>query len=216
MANYKEEARMFAPLESQGTGREYMSVAEYFAREETAVEKHEYRDGYRYPRHAGPHAFEAMAGARESHVRLGMRLSRFIGQHLEDSPCIPYAADMRLAPNERAYFYPDLFVTCHPATGPTVLVQRDAILVVEITSPGTEGDDRGDKFHQYQQLPSLREYLILSAEELHADLFRRGPEGLWVLHPVGPDDELVLENISFHLPMNLLYQGVELHGGASA
>jgi len=91
-------------------GREYMSVQEYLETEETAVEKHEYRNGYRYLLHAGPYGFEAMA-AREPHVRLGTRLARFIGQHVDDSPCVPHAADMRLAPSEDVYFYPDLFVT---------------------------------------------------------------------------------------------------------
>jgi Uma2 family endonuclease len=97
-----------------------------------------------------------------------------------------------------------------------VVAQRDATLVAEIVSPGTEGDDRGDKFHQYQQLPSLREYLLLSTEAVHADLFRRGAEGLWVLHQFGPGDDLTLESIDFRVPMAQLYRGVEVEGSARA
>lgn len=87
---------MYAAREPQMPGREYMPVQEYLEREETALEKHEYKNGYRYPLHAGPHGFDAMAGAREPHVRLSTRLARFVGQQLEDSPCVPYASDMRL------------------------------------------------------------------------------------------------------------------------
>jgi Uma2 family endonuclease len=190
--------------------REYMSVEEYLRLEEAATEKHEYRDGYRYLRHAGPFGFEPLAGARESRVRLAMRLARFVGAHLEDSRCVVYGADMRLATDDSTYYYPDLFVTCDPLTGPTVLAQRDAIVVAEILSPGTEGDDRGDKFHDYQRLPGLAEYLLLSTDETHADLFRRGPEGLWVLHQAGPGEELVLESLQFRIAMEQLYCGIDL------
>jgi Uma2 family endonuclease len=114
--------------------REYMSVQEYLRLEETATEKHEYRDGYRYLRHAGPYGFEAMAGARESHVRLAVRLARFVDEHLEGSPCILYNSDMHLATDEAAYYYPDQFVTCNPPTGPGVPAQQDATVVVEILS----------------------------------------------------------------------------------
>ncbi|MDB5059321.1 MAG: hypothetical protein JWO59_2793 [Chloroflexi bacterium] len=192
--------------------REYMSVEDYLRLEEQAAEKHEYRDGYRYLRHAGPYGFETIAGARESHVRLVMRLARFVGMHLEDSPYVVYGADMRLATDDSTYYYPDLFVTCDPHTGPTVLAQQDATVVVEVLSPGTEGDDRGEKFHDYQRLPSLAEYLLLSTDEMHADLFRRGPEGLWVLYQSGPGEDLVLENLDFRISVEHLYRGIDLGG----
>jgi Uma2 family endonuclease len=192
-----------------GPHREYMSVEEYLRLEEAATEKHEYRDGYRYLRHAGPYGFEAMAGAREPHVRMAMRLVRLLDEHLDDSPCVVYGADMRLAVDD-AYFYPDVFVTCNPRTGPAVLAQQDATVIVEILSPGTEGDDRGDKFHRYQQLPSLEEYVLLSMVEPRADLFRRGQEGLWVLHQIGATDHLTLESLRLQIPIERLYRGIDL------
>jgi Uma2 family endonuclease len=74
----------------------------------------------------------------------------------------------------------------------------------------TPGDDRGEKFHDYQRLPSLAEYLLLSTDELHADLFRRGPEGLWVLHQSGPGEDLVLASLDFRISMERLYRGIDL------
>ena len=202
---------MHLPEDSEQVAyREYMTVEEYLRLEDAATEKHEYRNGYRYLRHSGPHGFEAMAGARESHVRVAMRLARFLDEHLEGSTCIPYGSDMRLTIDESTYYYPDLFVSCNPRTGSAVLAQQDATVVVEVLSPGTEGDDRGDKFHDYQRLPNLAEYLLLSANEAHADLFRRGPEGLWVLHQAGLGDDLVLESLGFRIAMERLYRGIDL------
>jgi Uma2 family endonuclease len=190
--------------------REYMSVEEYLRLEETATEKHEYRDGYRYPRHGGPHGFEAMAGARESHVRVAMRLARLVDEHLEESACVVYGPDMRLAIDSATYYYPDMFVTCNPQTGPSVLFQRDAILVAEVLSPGTEGENRGDKFHDYQRVPGLSEYLLLSQDAVRADLLRRSADGLWVLYQFGQADDLVLESIGFRVAMARLYRGIDL------
>jgi hypothetical protein len=115
-----------------------MSVEEYLRLEDAATEKHEYRNGYRYVRHAGPYGFEAMAGAREPHARMAMRVARLLDEHLDDSPCVVYGTDMRLATDDDAYFYPDVFVTWNPRTGPDILAQHDATMVVEILSPGTE------------------------------------------------------------------------------
>lgn len=202
-----------APRFSSESSREYMSVEEYLRLEEMATEKHEYCRGYRYLRHAGRYGLVEMAGARESHVRLVLRLARFIGMHLEDSLCVAYAMDMRLAVDDRTYYYPDLFVTCSPLTGDEVVAQQDAVLIAEVLSPGTEGDDRGDKFHDYQRLPGLAEYALFSTDEVHVDLFRRGPEGLWVLHQAGSNDELVLESISFRLSMAQLYRSIDMGTG---
>jgi Uma2 family endonuclease len=139
-----------------------------------------------------------------------MRLARFVDTHLEESPCVAYAMDMRLAVDDRTYYYPDLFVTCSPQTGIEVVAQQDAVLIAEVLSPGTEGDDRGDKFRDYQRLPGLAEYALLSTDEAHVDLFRCGPEGLWVLHQSEPGDDLVFESIGFQVPMAQLYHGIDL------
>lgn len=199
-----------APRLNGESSHEYMSVEAYLHLEETATEKHEYRRGYRYLRHAGRYGIVELAGARESHVRLVLRLARFVDAHLDDSACAAYAMDMRLAVDDRTYYYPDLFVTCSPHTGADVVAQDDAVLIAEVLSPGTEGDDRGDKFHDYQRLPGLAEYVLLSTDEAHVDLFRRGPEGLWVLHQSGSGDDLIFESIGFHLPMAQLYRGIDL------
>jgi Uma2 family endonuclease len=202
-----------APHLSGEWSREYMSVEEYLRLEETATEKHEYRRGYRYLRHAGRYGIVELAGARESHVRLVMRLARFVDAHLEDSPCVAYAMEMRLAVDDRTYYYPDLFVTGSPRTGAEVVAQQDIVLIAEVLSPGTEGDDRGDKFHDCQRLPGMVEYALLSTDEAHVDLFRRGPEGLWVLHQSGSSDDLVLESIGFRVSMTQLYRGIDMSAG---
>jgi hypothetical protein len=54
-----------------------------------------------------------------------------------------------------------------------------------------------------------------SEDNMHlpADLFRRGPEGLWVLRQADLGDDLVLESLQFRIAMERLYRGVDLGAG---
>ena len=38
-------------------------------------------------------------------------------------------------------------------------------MIVEVLSPTTEAYDRGDKFRQYRELPSLRRYVLIALEQ---------------------------------------------------
>jgi Uma2 family endonuclease len=56
-------------------------------------------------------------------------------------------------------------------TNPTV--------IVEVLSPSTEQDDRGSKWQHYQQLASLREYVLVSQTEPRLEHYRRLASGAW-------------------------------------
>lgn len=45
-------------------------------------------------------------------------------------------------------------------------------------SPSTEELDRGDKWRDYQRIPSLREYLLVS-QQPRIEIFRRTSSGAW-------------------------------------
>jgi Uma2 family endonuclease len=51
-------------------------------------------------------------------------------------------------------------------------------LLVEVLSPSTEEIDRGDKWRDYQRIPSLQEYVLVS-QEPRIEIFRRMPSGAW-------------------------------------
>ena len=43
--------------------------------------------------------------------------------------------------------------------------------------------DRGLKFSHYRSLPSLEEYVLVDLDTRTTDCYRKGADGLWVLHP---------------------------------
>ena len=60
-------------------------------------------------------------------------------------------------------------------------------------SPSTERIDTREKLLAYRLLPSLREYLLLRQDALHADLYQRGNDGGWTHQRLTQPDD------AFHL-----------------
>jgi Uma2 family endonuclease len=49
--------------------------------------------------------------------------------------------------------------------------------IVEVLSPSTEALDRGEKFHLYRFLDSLREYVLVRQDRPEVELFRKEEDG---------------------------------------
>jgi Uma2 family endonuclease len=194
---------------------DWLSAEDYLALEARSLEKHEYMHGRRWLRHAGPYGPAAMAGATRAHVRLTMRVAALLDTHAASGPCETYSTDMRLRVNDETYFYPDVFVCCDPDVRLETIEQRDATLVVEVLSTGTEGFDFTEKFSAYQLLPSFAEYVLLSARQMRADVYRRTPHGTWEVTTYRQGEDLIMESLGFRATMDDIYAGIRLLGAVS-
>jgi Uma2 family endonuclease len=111
------------------------------------------------------------------------------------------------------YTYPDIIVVCgeprlQDGHFDTLL---NPTLIIEVLSPSTETYDRGKKFDHYKTLESLREYLLISSDRIHADLFTRRSDDRWLLSSAdGLESSLDLESIGCHLALVDLYEKVDL------
>ncbi len=162
------------------------SADDYLRWEAEQPERHEYLNGEVF----------AMAGAGDGHVTVAGNLYIALRQHLAGTPCRTYMSDMRLQVAEaNGYFYPDLMVTCSAADRDSDLQKSEPLLLVEVLSPSTAAYDRGAKFTAYRRLPSLREYLMVDIDSRTCDLYRRGGDDLWVLHPSAGDEPLALASV---------------------
>ena len=76
-------------------------------------------------------------------------------------------------------------------------------------SPSTETYDRGAKFRQYQQLASVKEYILVSQDEPVCERFVRQPDETWVLTVVtGVAGELAFSTVAARIPLADIYNGV--------
>ena len=151
----------------------------------------------------------AMAGAEERHVMVTGNVYVALRAHLRGSPCRTFITDMKLRVEAAdAYFYPDVMVTCSSADAADPRVKREPTLVVEVLSPGTAAYDRGAKFAAYRALPSLLELLLVDPDTRRCDVYRKGADGLWVLHPFEPGQDVLLQSVDLALRSEALWDEV--------
>jgi Uma2 family endonuclease len=175
------------------------SADDYLAWEATQLERHEYLDGEVF----------AMAGAEDRHVTVAMNIAFVLRQHLAGSPCRTYMSDMRLQVQAtNSYFYPDVLVTCSPQDQASALVKSEPKLLIEVLSPSTAAYDRGTKFSHYRSLHSLQEYVLVDLDARSTDCYRKGADGLWVLHPFARDEPVLLASVALTLSAAQLFADV--------
>jgi Uma2 family endonuclease len=184
----------------------FLTPEEYLEIERKAEFKSEYFNGEMF----------AMAGAKQAHNLIVTNLIAGLHQQFRTRPCQVYATDMRVRVRATGlYTYPDIIAVCGE---PRFLdEQRDTLLnpglIVEVLSPSTEAYDRGRKFEHYKSLESIREYLLVAADRIHADLYTRQADGRWMLTSADKlDDSLTLESVDAGLLLADLYEKVELAG----
>jgi len=158
----------------------------------------------------------AMTGASAEHNAIVANIVGELRAQMKGRPCQVYANDMKvLIRSANAGKYPDLVAFCgepHLLDG-----RRDVLLnpslIVEVLSDSTEAYDRGAKFALYRQIPSLKEYLLVSQGQVLVELYSRGEDGRWVLSDYRSlTDQVPLPNLSCTLDLAEVYDKVHLPG----
>ncbi len=178
--------------------RYYLSTEEYLAFEAQSQVKHEYHDGEVF----------AMAGAADAHVTVALNCASLLLSHLRRSGCRVYMSDMKAKIQRRGrFFYPDVMVTCDKRDSETSLFKTFPKLIIEVLSDSTEAYDRGDKFADYQTVESLEEYVLISPKRSRIECFRRGPNGVWILHTF-VEGKFELASVAFEGAIEDVYENV--------
>ena len=180
----------------------FITPEEYLELERKAEYKSEYYRGKIF----------AMSGGTRRHDRINSKLSGLIDRHLTAGQCEWYTTNMRvLVQASGLYTYPDLSIVCGEAQFADSHIDTllNPILLVEILSPSTGDYDRGRKAAMYRQIPSLQELLLIEQENYAVELYRRDPDGTWLLMEVsGLDASIELASIGYTLRLSGLYERV--------
>lgn len=153
--------------------RHRFTYDEYLAYERDSGLKHEYEEG----------SIVAMAGGSRRHNALAFRIAAALDA-ARSRGCVGFQSDqkVRILATGKAT-YPDITMVCGPIEGdpadPSGATITNPTLLVEILSPSTEEEDRGNKWLHYQQIPALQEYVLVSQTTQRVELFRRLPDGTW-------------------------------------
>jgi Uma2 family endonuclease len=82
------------------------------------------------------------------------------------------------------------------------------ILVIEVLSPSTAAFDRGEKFADYQTLPSLREYVLINQSQMRVECFSLEESGSWVSQTYEQGSEVDFASIDFRGDIASIYRKV--------
>ena len=108
------------------------------------------------------------------------------------------------------FFYPDVMVTCEAQDRENSTFKQFPRLIIEVLSDSTEAFARGDKFADYQLLPSLQEYVLVNTKKARIECFRRTAEGLWLLQFYELEaDKFELTSVEFSGKISDVYEQVE-------
>jgi Uma2 family endonuclease len=140
------------------------------------------------------------------HGALAARLITIIGNQLKP-PCEVIAGAGIIPLHRRHSWYKaDLIVTCTPGNCKDQFI-AEPMLVAEVLSPTTSATDFGRKLPDYQQMPSMRDILLVSSMERLIRHWRREPDG-WMEHGHRRSATVRLSGLPVTIAMRDLYDGI--------
>lgn len=177
-----------------------LTVDEYLESEKFSSVRHEYLAGYVY----------AMTGTSAAHNMIALNVASRLRAHLRGGPCQVFISDMKLHIEAiNTFYYPDVMVTCDPEDREDYFKARPS-LIIEVSSPSTVVIDRREKLLAYQRIQNLREYILISQDEIKVELYRRDPGGRWWEQTLESEGELELESVGLKIDLNDIYEDVRL------
>jgi len=191
-------------MNPQPQGKTRMTPEEYLELERVSEIKHEYFAGEIF----------AMVGASLNHNQISGNIFGELRNKLKQSACRPFVNDLRVKVQEiDKYTYPDIVVVCgdielEKESGMETLL--NPVVIIEVLSDSTEAYDRGTKFHHYQLINSLQEYILVSQHSCLVEKFTRCNGGEWIyLSYDNMEKTITIEAVKCELMLSDIYYRVE-------
>ena len=174
-----------------------ITSAEFLDGELRSEIRHEFVDGRVY----------AMSGASLRHNAICGDAYELLKQHLRGGPCRTFIESVKVQISDdlgEAFYYPDVFVTCEAADDDSHVV-RHPRLIIEVLSPTTSRNDRGDKLATYKRVASIEEIILIEQDWPELVIHRRVDR--WKRHIFTQLESVIrLESIDFAAPLSAFYQ----------
>jgi len=181
----------------------FISAEEYFEIEEAAEYKSEYYHGEMF----------AMSGASFNHNVIFSNIFGNLYSALCNSDCMVFGSDMKIEMDRaKHYAYPDVSVVC----GEIEFAHRrndtivNPVVIIEVLSESTQDYDKGLKFKAYQNIPSLKEYILIDQYSCSVEHFFKDESGKWNSEKLdNPVDTLKLRSVDAELSLKAIYYRVK-------
>ncbi|MFZ4557184.1 MAG: Uma2 family endonuclease [Pseudanabaena sp.] len=183
------------------TERRY-SLDEYRAIAETSEERCEYHDGKLF----------YISGVTYIHARINGNILCNFHPKFRDTQFEVIGSNLRLwIPNYSYGVYPDIMffdgqMCMNEDRDDEVL---NPIFISEVLYPSDKVQEKPSKFHLYRSIPSFREYLLISQDEVFVEHYIKQSQG-WVLTDFDSlDQSILLESVNIEIAIADIYRDVE-------
>lgn len=163
------------------------TYADYLAAEQSSERRHEFIDG----------VIVAMAGGSDEHNAIAAHFTGLFMMRVRIG-CRAYSSDQRfwMAATARGRYSDGSIICGKPAHPPhDSQATTNPLVVVEVLSPSSEGDDDGEKRRDFQSLASLQAYVLAAQDARCVTVYRRSERGEWRDMP-----DIYRDGDSFELP----------------
>ena len=184
------------------------SVEEYFELEKNSEVRHDFHLGEVF----------ALAGTSKDHNRIKINLVKYLDDRINPEACMIHDENIRteLVP-QKTYVYPDIVVSCDDEDRLDKYMVTHPKLIMEVLSPGTEYYDRGFKLLNYQRIPSLQQYVLLSQDIMQVESYSRNDDNSWKYETfTDPEDVLAFPSLGIGMTLFLIYQYVNFPSDQTA
>jgi Uma2 family endonuclease len=171
------------------------TVDEFLAWEREQEERYEYVDG----------VIRMMVGGTLDHNTIALSIASRLRTLLAGGPCRVFMEGVKVV-SDASTMYPDVVVTCTPGTGRIDVVPEPTV-VIEVLSRSTQGFDRGPKLDAYQQIPSLRQYVLVAQEEIRVSVYQRDNGGWHYRILQDPEASLTFAVAAVTMSLAEIYEG---------
>jgi Uma2 family endonuclease len=188
------------------TGKRSYTLEEYLQIEETAEDRHEYRDG----------KIVLMTGGTTNHSQIAGNFYFYFRLVLNNQNYKIFGSDVKVwIPRYRQGTYPDVMVIEGEPIyeGNRKTVVTNPALIVEVLSKSTKNYDQGDKFLYYRSIQEFKEYILIEQERYYVMQYTKTSDGKWLLTEYeGEEAVLSLSVVDIQIELKKLYEGVEFLG----
>jgi len=175
----------------------HYTYQQYLSALEMSEVKLEYWDG----------AIYAMTGGTRAHGALAAKIIELLGGRLPRGGRA-FTSDVKVQiPATNVAVFPDVSIVCgkiESASGDKESILNPG-LIVEITSPSTEQDDRGDKLELYKSIKSLQAIWIVSHSGPRVTVIERQKKG-WRSRELGSGEQLTLTTPLLTIDVDAIYR----------
>lgn len=182
------------------TATKFITEEKYLESEETSAERHEYYKGEVFAMSGGSINHESIIGDSYFAIR----------SHLQKKSCKVFTSNLKIHIEANSLFtYPDLSIFCEQLK--TYKTRQDAVtnptVIIEVLSPSTQNYDRGDKFMLYRDIPSLKEYLLISSTQVLVEHYIKQEDNKWQLSVYKQiEDVIIIQAIGFTTAISVFYE----------